>query len=313
MNDSSRKFDRLRWKYIGAYVDCMKLCGRRSILETFLKWCDNSSRDLPSFYIATAKEGGKTPQNSHSTENMVLLEGKGGLIYFAMKYTNEAIAHIVRKESMAISLSHPNNAHEKEYKEWMEQTTDLMKDAYKCFVRLNCPIDENLWQSRKVRQKMTNGHIPEIEALCSTYMTWQKVNPKSLSKITSWEDKILLLRSAVKECEKLFPTITFKSTSLSQKRKRKKESSTSTTTSSSKDGGGSKSKDSESKTTQRKIIVKVPSGVKEGETFIVQVCCEYYRNMVQLVASRSKRIVFHLDLPENITSEVKVSYVNKEQ
>ena len=290
----------------------MKLCGRRSILETFLKWCDSSSRDLPSFYIATAKESGKTPQNSHSTENMVSSEGKGGLIYFAMKYANEAIAHIVRKESIALSLSHPNND---DHKKWTEQATDLMKDAYKCFVRLNCPMDENLWQSRIVRQKMTHGLIPEIEALCTTYMTFKKVNPKSLSKITSWEDKILLLRSVMKECERLFPTITFKSSSLSQKRKRKKESSTSTTTSSSKEGGGGSKnqKDSESKTTQRKIIVKVPNGVKEGETFIVQVSCEYYRNMVQLKASRSKRIVFHLDLPENITSEINVLYIDKDQ
>ncbi len=297
MNDSSRKFDRLRWKYIGAFVDCMRICGRRSTLETFIKWCFNSSRDLPSFYIATAKQEGEAPQNSHDTENMLLNDGNG-LIYFAMQYANGAIADIIRRESIALS-------HQKLGDDWEKKVNELMSDAYKCFLRLNCSIDDSVWQTRRVKQRMSSRQIPEVEALCVAYMTLKRIPSASYSKILKhcpWDHKVLLLRSAIKDCEKMFPATALKATSQCQKRKRKQKDPVA------KDST-KKHKDEES-TTQRKLVVHVPKSVKEGEKFIVEVCCEYFRQRVQLVSSGSKRIIFHLNIPKNVTSDVDIQFVN---
>ena len=124
MNDASRKFDRLRWKYIGAFIDCMRLCRRRSTLENFIKWCQASSRDLPSFYDVTATEEGETPQNSHSTENLLL--GQSGLIFLAMRYANAAIADVISKEVDEVNTEQTND------NEWKKQVTELLGEAFRC-------------------------------------------------------------------------------------------------------------------------------------------------------------------------------------
>ena len=53
LNDSLRKYDALRLKYIRAYIDCNKGTeqGRRDI-ETLLTWTMTSNQDLAGFYIA---------------------------------------------------------------------------------------------------------------------------------------------------------------------------------------------------------------------------------------------------------------------
>ncbi len=225
----------------------------------------------------------------------MLLTQEGGLIHFSTKYANGAIADIIQRE--AITLFNQNDI---SLDDRNRKINELMGDAYKCFLRLNCPIDEGLWHSRKVKVQMNSHQIPEVEALSVSYMTLKKINPKASSKIP-WDLKIVLLKSAIKECEKMFPLIAMKAAS-SQKRKRKKDDQTNTK---------HHTCIEKEESTGRKIVVKVPNSVNTGETFLVEVICEYFRQKVQLVSTGSKKILFHLNIPKNITSDIRVFHVGK--
>jgi len=288
INDSSRKFDRLRCKYIGAFIDCMRLCRRRSILENFLKWCKATSRDLPSFYDETATEEGETPQSSHSSSNLIT---STGLTYFAMKYANNAVAQIICQEISELILKEMNE------KEWEKQMTELLGDAYKCFLRLNCPEDDSLWQSVKFKHQIHDGTIFEVEALCNAFMALNGI--KSTPSIPiSWEQKRLLFRFAAKEAEKLFPALGISSISMKKKRKRKNQETT-----------NSKSRIESRDTVKKKIAVKVPVGLEEGQKFVITINCGYFRRNVQLLATSTKKIKFYLDIPKDAGSEIKYSHV----
>ena len=288
INDSSRKFDRLRWKYIGAFIDCMRLCRRRTTLENFIKWCQASSRDLPSFYDATAAEEGETPKNSHSTENLLLKHS--GLIFLAMKYANAAVADVISKEVDEL------NTEEIDDDEWKRQITELLGEGFKCFSRLNCPIDGNIWQSNRVKQQVYNGEIKEVETLCKVFMVLNGIGSNSTKP--SWENKMLLLYSAVKEARRLFPSMALKSVSTSQKKKRKRREfqneEMNISTCDEKEG------------TSKEIIVKVPSGLKEGDTFYAVVVYGYFRRNVKLITPHTKKIMFHLIIPNDAGSEINI-------
>ena len=284
INDSSRKFDRIRWKYIGAFVDCTRLCRSRTTLENFIKWCDFSSRDLPSFYDVTATEEGETPQNSHSNTN--LLSVSSGLIYFAMKYTNGAIAEIISHEVDELMRQDIDDD------AWKKYMTELLRDAYKCFLRLNCPINNSLWKSTKIKHQMCIGNIAEVETLCKIFMALNAIESSPPILIT-WEQKMLLLTSAIKEAQKLFPFLALNSFALSKrKRKRMKPNNFDI--------------DNKEEPTSQKIIVKVPSGVQEGDKFVVMVVCGYFKRKLQLVATTTKRIMFHLKIPKDAGFEITV-------
>ena len=289
INDSSRKFDRLRWKYIGAFIDCMKLCRRRTILDNFIKWCHASSRDLPSFYDVTATEEGETPQNSHSTEKLLLKQS--GLIFLAMKYANAAVADIILREVNELNAGNMSDD------EWKKQITELLGEGFKCFSRLNCPIDGNIWQSNRIKDQIYNGEIKEVEALCKVFMVLNGIGSNSSTK-PSWENKMLLLYSAVKEARRLFPSMALKSISMGQKKKRKRKEA--------QNNDMNMSTVDEKEGTSKKIVVKVPSDLKEGDTFYAVVACGYFRRNLQLTAPHTKKVMFHLTIPNDAGSEINI-------
>lgn len=192
----------------------MRLCRRRATLDNFIKWCYSSSRDLPSFYDATAEKEGENPQNSHATDNLLLKQS--GLIYLALKYANAAVAEIICHE-VEESISQELNDDE-----WNKRITELLVEAYKCFSRLNCPIDGNLWQSTQMKQQMFNGDIMEVEALCKVFMALKGISSKPTIQIT-WEQKMLLISSAIKEAHELLSSTAAKSSAVCQKKKRKRK------------------------------------------------------------------------------------------
>ena len=57
------------------------------------------------------------------------------------------------------------------------------------------------------------------------------------------------------------------------------------------------------------MIVKVPDRLKEGEKFLIMMNCGNYRRKVQLVATSSKKIKFHLDIPKDAGSDMKYYHV----
>lgn len=200
-------------KYIGAFVDCMKLCKRRSTLETLIKWCHASSHDLPSFYQLTAEDG-ESPHHSHSVDN--LMQKRSGFIYLVMKYANAAVASIIYQEAGEAEAQHMTD------EEWKTRIKELFGEAFKCFSRLNCPITDPLWQTAKVKKQVSNCEVAEVETICSVFMAFHGIRSNESSHVP-WEHKMLLLHSAIKEAHQLFPTLVVKSISTIHKKKRKRK------------------------------------------------------------------------------------------
>ena len=288
INDSSRKFDRLRWKYIGAFIDTMKLCQKRTILESFIKWCYSTSCDLPSFYNTTVEGEGDNLQNSHSFDNLFLRET--GLIYLAIKYTNAAMA-----ETICYEIDQIQNQKMDEDK-WSKKLNELMGEAFQSFLRLNCPINSSLWQSSKIKYKVSNGKVMEVEALCKVFIALKGIALSAAAKMT-WEQKMLILRSALREAKSLFPAMALKSESMRHRKKRKQIDFS--------DINKVNQPEEEPETSSRKIVVRVPENLREGETFYVTVeGGEWFSRMIQLKATTTKRISFNLDVPTFVGSNI---------
>ena len=195
LNDTTRKYDTLRCKYIGAYIDCMRLCNRKAALTTLFNWCAYSRRDLASFYSSSAIAKGGTPEQSHNRDNL-LLPGVG-MIYFAMRRTNAALSAIAQLEAYKMILCERTE----------ELKSSIVKElecAYEYFLRLNCPIGDGIWQSQEVKRNLIDGRIIEIEALCDTYGILTDPNYGTLSnqwsggKMESWGAKFKRLHLTIK-------------------------------------------------------------------------------------------------------------------
>lgn len=91
INDSIRKYDALRMKYIFAFIECMRVCKRIDSIETLLTWTSMSEQDLPGFYEASAILRGGDP-GKHSKQSYLSTRG---LIAQVKRIASEAIAEIV--------------------------------------------------------------------------------------------------------------------------------------------------------------------------------------------------------------------------
>ena len=209
LNDTVHKFDALRAKYIGAFIDSMKLCKRRDVLETFLGWIKASQRDLPAFYEASASSKGGMPQCWHGKE--IFYQGSG-LLWAAKRHTNSAISEIIMQELECTFCDLP-----KERKE--ERLKELLKSSFVCFLRLNCPICDDYWKSGK------KGvfDVLEVKAICKAYLSLYNEEEETegltqspdVDTLTTMKHWLTLLRKAVSKCEDIFPAVL-------HRRKRKK-------------------------------------------------------------------------------------------
>eukprot|EP00985_Skeletonema_marinoi_P031466 scaffold37702_cov155-Skeletonema_marinoi.AAC.5 len=153
LNDSVRKYDALRLKYIKAFIDTMVLCKRRDKIETFLSWAVSSSQDIPGFYEASAMtfQGGN-PGNS-------LLSGSG----FLTKVQRAAMIALAKMVLQDLALMKKDGINEKARK--------LLKDDFKLshnlFLRLNSTPEEIL------RAAHSNKPLDEVVAFCRCYLSIQ--------------------------------------------------------------------------------------------------------------------------------------------
>jgi hypothetical protein len=207
LNDAARKYDALRWKYCLAYIDCLRQCNQKDSLETFMTWIDSSARDLPSFYEKSACAKGATPHSIHSKDN--LLQYGSGIIADLTRYTNKAIADVLRKRLRSISPSQS------------EVGEDLLHNAYKCFKRLNCRVGDDIWKSLNVRKSLEEKKISEVEAICDCYIYVENGRSCSTFNSNGFDAKMLLLKRAVEKCESIFPSrseqVTYKKNNLKRK------------------------------------------------------------------------------------------------
>jgi len=192
INESARKFDRLRCKYIAAYIETMYLCKRQEKLETFIKWTHAAPRDLPSFYSLRSEVnalGGNRYQESHCKDNLLL--PSVGLVTFTKIMANAALCRILLGaigESPSLK----------------QEAKDNFGDIYTCFLRLNCPLENPIWQTQQTRKLLNASACLEVDSLITAYQSIY-VKKSMISEVTqmSWEEKMLMLRTAVSEGQKL--------------------------------------------------------------------------------------------------------------
>lgn len=202
LNDSIRKYDRLRLKYVGAFIDCMKLCRRIDTLETFIGWTSSCRRDLPSFYEESAKIRGKPLKFHHTKDSMF---GGCGLVWYAKYYANGAIACIITEE-----LKDLNAQTDKEPEVKENAILEYLKMAYTCFARLRCSLGDEQWRKRF----LSKTDVPEADALILAYQSYTRVKKiednsqvttSSTNDVGKWNQRLSLLRSAISICTKIIP------------------------------------------------------------------------------------------------------------
>jgi len=213
LNDAVRKYDALRFKYVDAYIDIMRVCRRRDVLKTFLGWVDASQRDLPAFYDTSAAVAGAAPDTLHSKES--LLRGSG-LLWTTKRRANRAIAELLHRELIELEGTHNDS---------VTKRIDIFKEAYSCFLRLNSPVDDKAWKSQKVEE----GAVIEVDVMCKAYQDLEggqstmEMELERSSHLTH-KVKMMQLKAAVAKCEELFPALV----PTRQRKRTKRQSSKST-------------------------------------------------------------------------------------
>lgn len=156
LNDSIRKYEALRLKYIEAYIDCMRVNEQKDMIETLLSWTTTSDQDLAGYYEASAVLCGGDP-GKHNKQSLLL--GNGFIANVKRKASN-ALAEIILQDLAFMKKNGVNN-------DAKTKLNDHLKLAYKLFLRFNSSCKE-------VADFVTsNKTLAEAEALGKCYLTIQ--------------------------------------------------------------------------------------------------------------------------------------------
>jgi len=280
LNDSTRKYDSLRGKYVAAYVDALRLCKRISILDNLMQSFVTSKRDVPSFYQASARAKGGIPETLHTRDS--LLKGRSlesmGFLRDVKRRVNNALAEII--------LVDKQNAGK----------VDLLKRAYACFLRMNVSVEEI---EKTLAWRYGRGSIPGAEALCQVFMS--HVESKDLSyESSNWSGKSKksgTLRAALKKCSESFPSL---KTSVYTKKKKK---STPKATGDRNDDGSRKRPLGDDSSVQ--FLVEVPDGLAVGDKFETSVLLGNQMKTIRLTVPEGNppKLKFSLKLPNESNEE----------
>jgi hypothetical protein len=200
LNNSARKYDSLRGKYISAYIESLRLCNRRTELEQFMKSLSSSKRDLPNYFQASALIGGSAPAKSHTNESLLQTDESlmsSGFLLSAKRQGNSAIADFILK-----SLSDEDAGGKK-------TAENNLKQAYACYLRLHCS-EEDLKKTRAMKYGVAT--IREVEALCNAYLNtdYSKTSSTACNDWSGGARKSSIFNAAVEKCPSLFPTLSGK-------------------------------------------------------------------------------------------------------
>jgi len=184
-------------------------------LETLLKWCYAVPRDLHNFYASSIVENDSSSHHYHTKDNL-LLKGSG-LHFFVKKYANTAVCRALVE---SLSKFDPGHCSSSERNDAVEQFGEI----YRCFLRLNCPAEDAIWQTHKVKRDFQAGLIPEADALCGAYRCIVTKADNSITQVTkiSWEKKMVALRTASKKGSGMFASIAAEMSVLRRARKKRR-------------------------------------------------------------------------------------------
>lgn len=295
INNSVRKYDSLRGKYISAYIQCLRLCRRRKELDTFLSWTASiCPRDLPSFFAASARNEGGKPKQTHMFDSLVIHGRTISSFHFLTSVRREAncsLASVILQDLKDITVKESSIA----YAEKIKYLETQLKIAYVCFLRLNCGPDELIKISRLWKYHNKFGVKDVVDALTTAFVNLVKdVIRSGATSDWSGESEISsILKAAVHKCRELYPSIS-SSFSFSRQRASSKQ----------KGGSGDLTAGSKRKRAngefEKSYEAHVPEGLTEGETFVTSVKVGEYTKKLRLTVPSGSAGSLRFTLPPNL-------------
>mmetsp|Transcript_48884 Transcript_48884/g.101035 ORF Transcript_48884/g.101035 Transcript_48884/m.101035 type:complete len:524 (+) Transcript_48884:1195-2766(+) len=293
MNSTIRKYDSLRGKYIGAYLEALRLCNRRSEVETFMKWLYATRRDHPSYSQASAMNRFEKPDAHQTHDPLLIVQSNSslmsrGLLLSAKRKANSVLASILIHEITNKTGGSSSKASSTPSSDAMKSSESYLKNAYACYLRLNCSIED----LKTVRAfKYGSNSIREVDALCQAYLALEDTAQDSLPKndFGDWSGggwKMVIFKNALSKCKTLFQSLsgtTFFGTAKGKKGKSSNTAAPDPDENRNPRKGGSKRKSpssnnssspgalSEENTKKVSFEVAVPTGLKSGDTFLTSV------------------------------------------
>ena len=332
INSTIRKYDSLRGKYIGAYLEALHLCNRRSEIETFMKWLYTSRRDCPSYFQAGAINGGDKPTTSQTQDPLLIVDSNKnilmshGFLVSSKRKANSVLADILINE---MSNNKSGGAASKTSSSSSDRTKiseSNLKNAYACYLRLNCSTED----LKKVRAwKYGADSIREVDALCQAYLCLGDDTQDDLAncEFGDWSGggrKSAIFKTALSKSKTLFPSLSANTFFTKTKVKKGKSSIHATPdpdeTSNSK-GGSKKRKSpsnsysssmlsgsptSEKETKKVSFEVVVPNGLKSGDSFFSSVKVgdsESIRVKLTVPKGDHSTLRFNMNVPKTSTQK----------
>lgn len=175
---------------------------RKDRLESLIKWTYAAPRDLPFFYelsLGWALKSGKPPHQAHSKDCM--LHPSIGMIAFTKRIANSAICRMSED-----AVYHPDP--ELNVKDQKDEAVHHFIAIYKSFRRLNCPIEDTIWQSRSMRNRLLSASIVEADALCNMFQhVYVNVDDQVPVRQMTWEAKLMILQKATTKGENMITSL----------------------------------------------------------------------------------------------------------
>ena len=283
-NTSCRKYDFLRGKYIGAYVQLLRLCEKKSEAENFVRWTSSSDRDYPGyFWVSALSKGSELPP--HSVDSLLIKPRLRHLHFFhtcVKRETNGALAFILRKEFLKKEDQGENDKDE------------FLKASYACFLRLNCaPRD------LKKDSRLTPSITDVVETFLLAFQKYDKGKTVVSQNSRGVEGQAFgMLEAAAIRCRSLFPSVSQSFiTKKTTKRKRKEDLNEEKSSNLS-------SPDEEPQYVVKAFEVVVPVGMSAGQVFEASVPVNGVLKTFRLTVpeGKARTLRFNVKVPQEGTS-----------
>eukprot|EP00956_Cyclotella_meneghiniana_P018721 scaffold31421_cov43-Cyclotella_meneghiniana.AAC.2 len=196
LNDSVRKYDYLRLKYIRAYIDCMKHCKKMDKIEALLSSITSSAQDLAGFYKASAGMKGLDP-GKHTKQTLLKA---GGFLADIKWSANDALADLILADLKYLKQNGVN----KNQRSLLEAGFKL---SSKLFLRLNSAPRE------VVQHMISAGPILQVIALCKCFISIQagyRVNDSIKFEELDNDTLLSFVEQALDRAKEMFPLKTKK-------------------------------------------------------------------------------------------------------
>jgi hypothetical protein len=286
INISFRKYDSLRGKYIAAYLECLELCHNKNDLETFWRWVASTLRDLPSYFYSTAGHDSglrSDVRKNHTSESLVIPSRPVTFFHFltdVKRRTNAAMSSVLLHEVQKLKMAG-------------KVSENHLKQAYSCFLRLNCEVSH--------LRKLRRGAKPVVDALLAVYaklIPAEEQRTKQETTSGDWSGEAHFLRTitaALEKCRELFPSLS--GSFLSSKKVTKKK------------------RPAPANETQQVFRVSIPEGLSAGDTFLTEIVMGETKKRIRLTvpAGDATTLRFSLTVPgkKNEESTAKKSKTNQ--